>query len=190
MNQKIIISLISLLIGAILIFVFANSLWASVKNLKEDIFQSEDYLTKLEELLLKTEELNQSYQEIGVEADKIFLALPNEKDIPFLLVQFESLASSNGLLLDSINFEEIEKKKTTSEKITTQDSDKLPYFIASVKVNGSYEAFKNYLKALENSIRAIDIYSINFTPFVNKNDPTATLNVFEFNVKAKAYYIK
>ncbi|MBU1255284.1 type 4a pilus biogenesis protein PilO [Patescibacteria group bacterium] len=189
MNQKIIISLISLLIGVVLIFVFANSLWSSVKNLKKDISQSEDYLAKLEELLLKTEELNQSYQEIGKEADKLFLALPNEKDIPFLLVQFESLASSNGLLLDSISFEEIEKKKTTSEE-TVQDSDKLFYFTANVKVNGSYDAFKNYLKALENSVRAIDVYSINFTPFTSKSDPSATLNVFEFNVKAKVYYIK
>ena len=48
MNQKIIISLISLLIGTVLIFVFTNSLWSSVKNLKEDISQSENYLAKLE----------------------------------------------------------------------------------------------------------------------------------------------
>lgn len=190
MNQKIIISLISLLIGAVLIFVFANSLWSSVKNLKKDMLQSENYSANLEELLIKTEELNQSYQEIGAEADKLFLALPNKKDIPFLLVQFESLASSNGLLLDLINFEEIEKKKITSEETTVQDSNKLSYFIANIKINGSYDAFKNYLKALENSIRAIDVYSINFTPLVNKNDPSVTLGIFEFNIKTKVYYIK
>lgn len=190
MNQKIIISLISLLIGTVLIFVFTNSLWSSVKNLKEDISQSENYLAKLEGLLLKTEELNQSYQGIGVEVDNLFLAIPNEKDIPFLLVQFESLASSNGLLLDSISFEESEKDKTTSEKTIIQDSSQLPYFTANIKVNGSYNAFKNYLKALENSIRAIDVYSINFTPFVNKNNPLDSLDIFEFNIKARAYYIK
>jgi len=190
MNQKIIISLVSLLIGAILIFVFTNSLWVSVKDLKKDISKSEDYSAKLEELLLKTEELNQDYQEIGVEADKLFLALPNEKDVPFLLVQFESLASSNGLLLDSISFEEIEKKKTNIKETTVQDSSQLLYLIANIKINGSYDAFKNYLKALENGVRAIDVYSINFTPFTNKSNPSAILDVFEFNIRAKAYYIK
>ena len=190
MNQKIIISLISLLIGLVLIFVFANSLWSSVKDLKKDISQNEYYLSKLEELLLKTEELNQDYQEIGVEADSLFLALPDEKDVPFLLVQFESLASSNGLLLDLISFEEIEKKKTSTKETTVQDSSQLPYFIVNIKINGSYDAFKSYLKALENSIRAIDVYSINFTPFVSKSDPSAILYVFEFNIRAKAYYIK
>ncbi len=176
MNKKNIVILISLLIGAVLIFIFVNPLWSSIKNLQEEISQNENYLAKLKELLIKTEELNQKYQEIGPEADKLFLALPKEKDIPFLLVQFESLASSNGLLLESITFEE--------------NKDIQEVFTVDVKINGSYSAFNNYLEALENSIRAIDVYLINFTPFVDKDDPLASLDIFEFNVKAKVYYIK
>lgn len=55
-------------------------------------------------------------------------------------------------------------------------------FNVGMDVNGSYEAFKSFLRDLELSIRITDVESLNFSP------PFGGLDAFSFNLTLTTYY--
>jgi len=201
MNKKIIISLVSLLISLALVFVFAYPLWSSISLLRKEIAQKETDLAKIEELLNKTRELKQGLQEVEEESQRIFFALPKEKDIPNLLVQFENLALTNGLLLESIRFGQLDEgEETTSQSSPEQISQEsakskkkltirsLPVDLA---ISGSYSAFKKYLADLEKNVRSMDVNSITLTPPGGEEEVSLlvpSLSIFEIKLRLVVYY--
>lgn len=189
MDKKNIISLISFIVSLILIFVFVFPLYSSVKIMRLESSQKHEEIEKLKELLAKVEKIKSNYQNVAEEIEKVFLALPEEKDVPELLVQFEKLAVSNGLLLESIKFGEISKKK---ESDSSSRSKKIlsifPNSIVELKITGSYSAFKNYLKALEKNVRSMDVYSIKFSSSIKKYNLFSDLGIFEFDLGVNVYY--
>lgn len=185
MNRKNIIILISLISALVLVFIFLNPLWSSIKVLQNEINQKKLALTATEELLAKTQELDQEYQPLAEQAQKIPFALPEEKDIPHLLTQFDALAASNGLLLESMSFVQVEEE--SSYQVLDQSKKILlfPSLSLNVKVSGSYGAFKGYLTNLENSVRSMDVHSIRFAV---KKEGLAALGIFEFDLGITVYY--
>lgn len=203
MNKKVIISLVGLLVSAILVFVFIDPLWVSVKMMRSAIAQQKAELSKIEELLDKTQQLEQELEEVKEESQRIFFALPKEKDIPHLLIQFEALALSNGLLLESIKFGQIEETKKVyssnrglqgqSSLESIRPSSKLPLrsLSASLAISGSYSAFKKYLADLEKNIRSMDVNRVGLTAAglgEGIGILIPSLNIFEFNLELIVYY--
>lgn len=209
MNQsykKLIISLITFIVFLGLIFICLIPLGQSIRVLWGEKAQKNSELSTAKELLAKTEQLEKEYQEIEEEAEKIFLALPQEKDIPYLLVQFETLASANGLILESIDFGQAGEK---TERETEQSAQTVQWSIqpesiqpekktqelfssltVSLTVSGSYQAFKKYLEALENNIRAMDVRSISFgSSGVSSAEGLETISdIFDFDLDVAVYY--
>lgn len=187
MNRKNVIILISLISASVLLFVFLDPLWSSIKVLQNEINQKKLALTATEELLVKTQELDREYQSLAEQAQKVSFALPKEKDIPYLLVQFDALAASNGLLLESMSFVQTEQGKGSPYQVLDQPEE-IPSFSSlslSVKVSGSYNAFKGYLTNLENSVRSMDVHSIKFAVL---KESLAALGIFEFDLEITVYY--
>jgi len=191
MSRKNIIILISLISALILVFVFLNPLWSSIKVLRNEINQKKLTLTAIEELLAKTQELNQEYQGLEEEGQKVPFALPKEKDIPYLLVQFDALAASNGLLLESMNFGQAEQEKENSYQVLDQPKKILsfPSLSLNIKMSGSYDAFRGYLTNLENSVRSMDVHSIKFSgqKQSQESNALAALGIFEFDLGITVY---
>jgi len=185
MNRKNIIILISLICALVLIFIFLDPLWSSIKALQNEINQKKLSITATEELLAKTQELDQEYQPLTEQAQKVPFALPEEKDIPHLLTQFDTLASSNGLLLESMSFVQVEEE--SSYQVFDQPKKILlfPSLSLNVKVSGSYGAFKGYLTNLENSVRSMDVHLIRFAV---QKEGLAALGIFEFDLGLTIYY--
>ncbi len=191
MNKKIIISLISLTLSIALIFLFAFSQWPLIKDLRTELTQKKQILNELNELLDRVNQIEEEYQEVTDDAQKIFLGLPTKKDISYLLVHFETLASDNGLLLESINFGQINNEKQgINQEINKSPKllSNLPSFSVGLNIAGSYDAFKNYLNALENSVRLMDIKSVNFVAS-NRDSFSTDLGIFEFNLGINVYYL-
>ena len=65
----------------------------------------------------------------------------------------------------------------------------LPSFSIDLSMTGSYDAFKNYLTALENSVRLMDVNSINFIAR-SRDSLSSDLGIFGFNLGINVYYIK
>ena len=196
MNKKNIIILISLVGSLALIFVVLSPLWSSTKILRAELIERKDRMTQIEELLAKAQQIKQDYQdqELEEEAQKIFSALPEEEDLPRLLVQFDTLASNNGLLLESVKFGQIdqEQEKTSRQQPgqLSPQSSLFPSLSVDVKVSGSYDAFKGYLTALENNVRSMDVYLIKFgiTKKGKEASVLTSLGIFEFDLGVNVYY--
>ena len=199
MNQKNIISLISFIVSLILIFVFVFPLFSSARAIYSDLTQKRQEIEKLKELSGKIGKIEQDYDSISEAVEKVLLALPEEKDLPQLLVQFEKIAVNNGLLLESIEFGEISKKEESDFIRSIEDYETLnqskkmlstfPNSSVLLKVVGSYSAFKNYISALEKNVRSMDIYSIQFS--FSESGMRSLFSdsvIFEFNLGINVYY--
>ncbi|MFH1461156.1 MAG: type 4a pilus biogenesis protein PilO [Patescibacteria group bacterium] len=181
MERKNLISLISLAASLLLIFFLLSPLWNSTKILRAEISHEQKELDSLEKLLIKTEELEQTYQGLKEQADKVLLALPEQEDLSFLLVQFENLSSVNGLLLESINFGSLNKAK---EEVGFG----FPSLNLEINLIGSYETFKNFISALDKSVRLMEIEKINLIAHQSVQEGTS-LDVFEFIMGIKVYLL-
>ena len=199
MNQKNIISLISFIVSLILIFVFVFPLFSSAREIYSDLNQKRQEIEKLKELSSKIGKIEQDYDSISEAIEKVLLALPEEKDLPQLLVQFEKIAVNNGLLLESIEFGEISKKEESDFIRSIEDYETLnqskkmlstfPNSSVLLKVVGSYSAFKNYISALEKNVRSMDIYSIQFSfSESGMRSLFSDSGIFEFNLGINVYY--
>jgi Tfp pilus assembly protein PilO len=179
MNKKNIISLVNLAVSLALVFIFIIPLWSLIRVGQTEIVQKRQEIVNIEDLLDKTQQFKEEYQQIEGESKRSFLTLPKEEDIPFLLVQFETAAISSGLLLESINFGQIIRKSEENQLAFRS----LP---VGIRINGSYDAFKKYLVALENNIYSMDISSIKFINPRGKAIPS--FDIFEYNLSINVYY--
>ncbi|MFH1671239.1 MAG: type 4a pilus biogenesis protein PilO [Candidatus Portnoybacteria bacterium] len=181
--NKIVVSLSSLVIGLVLIFLFIDPLWSSVAALKERMESKSEEIVRIESLISKKQELEKKYQEVSEEAEKAFLALPKEEDLPYLISQFDTMALKNGLLLETVRFVKPEKSENKSDQPQTI----VPGFsnlAAAVKLSGSYEAFKGYLRDIENGLRMMEVVSIG----LNSQRGILNLDLFNFDLNVNVYY--
>lgn len=192
MNKKVIIIFVNLILVVVLVFILAQPLWNSVRSLKIEVVKQKQEVGRLENLLVKVQKLEQEYQEIGLDVEKISLALPQERDIPYLIAQFETLASSNGLLLESIKLSDPSRnqgRKGRSEEKKEGLTAIFPYLSFDLKLNGSYDGIKGYLESLENNVRLMDVKVIDFNQEQSKEETgLASLSIFKFNLKLIVYY--
>lgn len=198
--NRIIISIISFLISIGLFFLVVMPIWSSIETLKEEISQKNEKLSQLDKLLVKTEELKEEYQAAQEELEKIFLALPEKEELPRLLVEFRTLASANGMLLESVGFSQAEEKEKVSKKSAgtkgkTEQSKRFPFFPSlgvKLQLTGPYEAFKGYLGAIEKNVRLIDVRSISFSAggTEEKGGLLLSSGIFDFNLEMDVYYNK
>ena len=190
MNKKVIIILINLLISMALIFIFANPLWDSVKVLRIETNNKNQDISNTEQLLIKIEKLESEYQEIAEEnIQDITLALPKEKDLPYLINQFEILSLNNGLLFESLKFgEEIERDKENIDQ-SKEIISPFSYLPVQIVLSGSYEGLKSYLNNIEDNIRLMDVVRINFeNNQISEDINLSGSSIFKFTLELIIYY--
>ena len=192
MNKRVIIIFVNIILIIVLVFIFAKPLWNSIRNLKIEVVKQEQGIKNIEELLVKVQELEQKYQEAGEDIEKLSLALPKERDLPYLITQFESLASNNGLLLESIEFEDPSQQTTKRGERKDEDLKGLtalfPYLSFKIELNGSYQGLKGYLESLEDNARSMDIVAIDFSKEDTIEVIGSDLGIFKFNLELVIYY--
>lgn len=92
--------------------------------------------------------------------------LPEDKYLPELMAQVEALAISHGLVVANINIDSSSNVNSSSgEEKTPGSADIIREIQVSVNMlggNGTYDKVKEFLTAMENHIRLIDITSFSF----------------------------
>jgi len=188
-KKNLIIIIVSLIIFIAVLIFFDLPSYNKTALLRSEIKKYQNSLKEKEELVLKVNELKEIYDSRRSAINKVYYVLPVKKDVPGLIVQFEALASENGLILESINFSEKEIKKSAAIKTgqgTSATESKQTYksLIISSEVGGSYQSFKTFLKALEFNVRIMDIKSIDFSLEENEEKSWD----FTFNLEIEVYY--
>ena len=184
---------------------FAWPTYGEIKDLIQEIGTKEETLEKKQKLIVDIEKLVNQYEDIAGRVSKVFYALPNEAEIPNVLVQLEALASENGMIFESSSFSKTQQSaqnKTTSgnsaapssETAEQQDTiEQIKSVSMDISLTGSYENFKNYLRSLENNIRIMDITSVNFSSSSGSSGDSSekeeeVSDIFSYSVQLKVYY--
>jgi len=163
--------IISILIGAILVFPKYQeyaSINSEIKTTREKLENQQSYLVKLEEvkyMLAQNQDL----------IDKIDSIIPDDPEIPSFLNFVSQAATNNGVSLDDINWHQ--KRLYEKDEATTAQN------IVNAKFSGSYFSFINFLIAVEDSARLVEIESIDFNVADTENSP----DVIDLELKIHSY---
>jgi Tfp pilus assembly protein PilO len=147
----------------------------NILSTKKEIKIQQDLLQEKSNFIETVTKLVEKYignEDVFKELD---LILPDNQDVPGLIVQLEALANDNGVILNDVSFTEEDDEKKISDYKTIK---------INLKLNGSYEALKNFLITAENNIRLVDIDSISFGASANEKNNTS----FDFDLILNTYY--
>lgn len=157
----------------------------NILNLRKEIKAQKQAFIEKQELVSKIESLKEVYEMHGEELKKINYILPSGEDVPNLIIQLEALALEGGLVLEDIGFSVYSEESATKTRGAAQEEKIVKDYQAlliNLKLIGGYSAFKNFLKAVEENIRLMDIISVNFS--TTSKEMTS---FFEFNLNLKTY---
>ncbi len=154
-------------------------MWPLYGDIKASLLlkkQNQDNLSDRKKLTENLGRLINQYNERNSDIASLNKAIPSGQNVPDLLVNLEAIASENGLIFKSVNFK---PKDFKAQGIKT--------LITEIKVEGSYTAFLNYLKALEKSLRIFDVTSVSFSG-VSPGQIGAKIDNLEFNLTVNTYF--
>lgn len=128
---------------------------------------------------------NQQLAKYAKALEIIGAALPENHSLPYLFQHLQTMASANGLSLQSISQDSslvIAKKSDLDgeEKVVSRVNE---YYV-NLQLAGSFTALENFLRALEKSARLFQIETI---AVVEKKEGQQTEAVTSFNLTVKAY---
>jgi Tfp pilus assembly protein PilO len=105
---------------------------------------------------------------------KIASALPDDSSVPSLLSFLQSTAVQTGLLLERIDLGEI---------ISSEDTNIPKEIHVAIQLKGSYQSMKDFISAVENSARLVDVEKLSFEAPTDEEE-SSTIRI---NVKASSY---
>ena len=130
-----------------------------------ELSQKEDYFASLKSL---SDKLAQYPEELG----KINSALPDDLSVPALFSFIQEASSENGLVLENLDL---------GKMIPDKDEPRIKKVEFAASVSGSYAAFKNFLSALYNNTRMVDVKSISFMSPTESNLFSLTLDLVAYS---------
>lgn len=194
--MRTLITLLMIVASFLLIGWLGRPLWDDVRVVQEELTRVNNALNSLEQKKELFDNLIATYNGISqVDLDRLLEDhLPNRPETGSLLVALEQIARDNHVTLHSTDFKITEQKTTSTKGISKSVPPKpgiapkekeLPVaeVTISLSISASYQNFKEFLGALENHVRLIDVQSISFGS-AGISDP------YRFTIAAKTYYRK
>lgn len=177
-------AVILIILAIALFFTFTDSEYKRIKILKTEVESYKVASKRSDELLKKKNELIKAYKEISTD-DKARLNkfLPDTIDVVRLIIEI------NDVLREySVSSRNIQVSANTSEKSDSKSSKSDPagskynYATINFSVSTSYERFIELLRTVENTLRVIDVVSMNLSVPEQGN--------YQYNVTMRTYWMK
>ena len=163
--NKLILSGGCLALTLILILTLTWPKYQAFKNLQLNIKVKEAELQSKQEYFSQIKEISKQLEEYTDSLNKISSALPETPSLPSLFNFLQLSASQTGLVLGEIILGGVSKGEIR----------------VTCKLIGDYPGFKNFLLALENSARMLEVESMAF------KSPEKPTESFTFVVQIKTY---
>ncbi len=200
--MKYLYTIIFLILSGALFFLGIDPFRKDVKDLKSELVMHNQALDSSKALQKNQDDLIAKFNNIKSE-DKTRLEhfLPDTVNNIRFILEVEQLATSHGMPISNIKFENnLEKKNTTKEVGSNMNEQKQTFgsnvaygtFPIEFTVDGTYDTFLLFLKDIELNLRMLDIKSINFdsTP-KNSSEKNSTGPVtLSFTLKVETYWLK
>jgi len=190
MIKTILIIILSLGLVAIVVFLDVPGVQGILDKRKEIEIQKQKLIEK-QELLAKVQKLTRLYEENKESVEMTEYIVSSSEDFPNLIVELESLVFEQGLILEKIDISTVQKERAARQQAETQEQEKPQDYntlAVTIRLTGTYEAFKNFLQALEENIRLMDIGSVGFKSAQSEEETETGPRIFEFNVTLSVYF--
>ncbi|KKU19693.1 MAG: hypothetical protein UX31_C0025G0006 [Candidatus Nomurabacteria bacterium GW2011_GWA1_46_11] len=179
--QRLIGILLSLTLVIASLFVYSSLLipkYKDIQNLRGERSALNGLLAEEQEAVQAVERLIRQYSSIADLRDSLAVTLPGEEGTASIVNQFQGIASTNGILMNSLSIRPLTIQPTGFEGIV----EPLGVLRVSMNIVGSYESLKEYLKAVETNVRIMDVQSIRVE--------NAGLNTgpYEYQIEVDTYY--
>ncbi len=138
--------------GSILIFfILVLPSFDQTRILRNEIEERNNILAEAEEITNRVREINNEIDLRRSDIERLDNLLPEQKELPELLSNLESIVSASGMALSELNLSEL-----TAE-------GEFRKIGGSARLNGSFTSFTNFLDLLERNLRLIDVTAISAT---------------------------
>lgn len=174
-----IIPIILILASLGLFFGYVDPVYTDIQKLGLERADYDKALKNSKELQAERDVLLKRFNKMDkADVDKLVKLLPDNIDNIRLIIDIDEMARTHGMRIR--NF-----KTDTGGKTDTIGKDNTPYgtLTLSFSTTAPYNTFLAFLRDLEQSLRVIDVTSIQFA--VNDNSP-----LYDYNVSVKTYWLK
>ena len=185
---KLFVPLGLILISVVIGMLFLIPGWQHFLAVEADTRHLEDINTELDTLTSKRDALVEQINGISREDfERINQMIPTGAHGPEFLVYLEQLASAHGVATKKLDLgssivtkEKVPDTSTAAFTVPTIE-EPLPYkmLTANMVVLGTYDALKDFLRALESSVRITDVTSVGLG---------SEKSVFSFDLVLQTYY--
>ena len=211
MNSKSLVIILCVLASVFIVWQLILPIYDKITVINQEVAQAQKKVKKLEELEAKLKELTQVYKDKEASISKLYRIIPNGKDIPEILNRFEALSFQSGVILNSLDFAEVEADKKAAKTASVSEQEgavntslagtsvpgvgtsptgqtiapvetPLEMLSLNLKISGTYDAFRGFLDNLENCVRLADIQRLSFSFKGEGSDLT------DFDITANVYY--
>jgi len=172
-----IISLLFLVMAVAIFWGWTRSQLSMLDGLRAQKGAYDKVLAETRELQSLRDNLLAKYNSITPDnLSRLFKIVPDKAETTKLMVEITNIASEKGVIVKRFYSQEEQIEKNVSHVIVSK------YNVLSLSFDfaATYEGMRSFLKSLEESLRLIDITEISFL--------SSDSNLYEFNIKAKAYY--
>jgi Tfp pilus assembly protein PilO len=177
----------ALIIASLAIYAFyVRPAYDDVTTLRGTMKAKQDLFLEKQVAVDKVKALILQYKGAGSLQDAISLSLPQTEEVSSVFNQLQAIASSNGMAVEVFNVQPLpiraadagSGKNTKGSLIRPLGTLRL-----SLRLTGTYPAFKDFVRGLETNIRAMDVVSMKVEQASAKGGES-----FAYTLVADAYY--
>ncbi len=188
---KLIISTVGFVGAIALLVVYIQPTYAQINVLKAQIAEYDSALAKAGQLDARMKELGDKYSKLNkADISRLAKMLPDHDDNIGLILEFDAIASRYGLALTNVDV-------STGDARSAQTPDEIQGVVgtaaqyATITLHfstfGTYDNFRSFLHDLEQSLRLVDVVSLNVTP---SSVATGGQQTFTYDATVRTYWLK
>ncbi|MDP3953744.1 MAG: type 4a pilus biogenesis protein PilO [bacterium] len=152
--------------------------YREVQNLRGERFALTGLLAEEQESVDAVQRLIRQYSSISDLRDSLAVTLPSQEETASIVNQFQGIASSNGILMDSLSIRPLAIAPRVNDLVV----EPLGILRVNMKLVGDYGSLKAYLSALETNVRIMDVKSIRVENAGRNSGP------YDYQVEVDTYY--
>lgn len=174
----------SILLVLILGLTIGRTMWNSFSSTLEELNTKKEILAKLETKLENLEKLKDKEAELKEKNAKVLAALPEDKDVARLFVQFEGIASASGLNVKRASeFGATSGSAPAAAAAQVQSEIVKPVTYTISSDMPSYDSLKNALAKFEQALRILSISSVDINKAAGSGEVTFTATTYVRSTK-------
>ncbi len=161
--MKTITPILSIVIAVLLVLFYVQPKYVEVRAIQKEITEYSTAVTKYSEFKAKLEtKLQEITARSEEENNRLERLSPVNLDDVQLLVDIEHIAQSQNMLFGNVDIESSENELKSVAESDGEVPQELTTVDISFEVIGTYQQFKNLLRALEQSLTLLEVTNIEF----------------------------